>query len=263
MTDLNQALDVAKQIAEVGGRTAMSHYGRDPETKRKSDGTWVTEADWAVEALVRLRLSRAFPDHNLLGEEEGLTGAGGGPPTDGAPTWIIDPIDGTNNYMREIPVWATLIALQIDGRNVLGVCHAPALCESYDAAVGLGARMNGSSIAVSDTADLAEATFLHGGPERFEAKGIEDVYAAIGARAFRTRGFGDFWGHMLVARGAAELMIEAELSTWDVAALEPIVSEAGGRLTNLAGERWSHLDPCVTTNGKLHDAALALASERS
>ena len=256
MTDLSEALGVARQVAELGGRIAMSHFGRQPESKKKDDGSWVTEADWAVEAQIRLRLSRAFPDHNLLGEEEGLTAAGGGPAVEGAPTWVIDPIDGTNNYMRKIPVWATLVALQIDGENVLGVCHAPALGETYDAARGFGARMNGTDIRVSEISEMAEATFLHGGPERFATLGIEDHYLALAAASWRTRGFADFWGHMLVARGAAEIMIEPELSVWDVAALEPIVTEAGGRLTNLDGKRWKHLDSCVTTNGKLHDAAL-------
>jgi histidinol-phosphatase len=217
----------------------------------------VTEADWAVEAQVRLRIARAFPGHNVLGEEEGLTAAGGGPPVDGAPTWIVDPIDGTNNYMAGIPIWATLVALAVEGRPVVGVAHAPALDETYDAATGAGARCNGAAIAVDGTAELGDATVLFASIESWRAAGRAGAFEALTRSAARTRGLGDFWGHVLVARGAAHVMVEPELSVWDVAALQPIVAEAGGRLTGLDGKPWTE-GVCVTTNGPLHDEVLAL-----
>jgi histidinol-phosphatase len=252
-------LAFAREVALLGGRVAMAHYGREPEAKRKEDGTWVSEADWAVEAQIRLRIARTFPDHNILGEEEGLSAAGGGPPTDGAPTWIVDPIDGTNNYLAGIPIWATLVALRVDGDSVVGVAHAPALGETYDGARGLGARVNDAPIRVAPIDRLEDATVVFAGVGAFYEAGLGDFFSSLTRSAWRTRGFGDFWGHMLVARGAAHVMVEPELSLWDVAALEPIVSEAGGRLTHLSGERWVETGSCLTTCGTLHDEVIALA----
>lgn len=260
MPDLSSELGFAREIAELGGRVAMGHFGRDPERKRKPDGTWVTEADWAVEAQIRIRIARTFPEHNILGEEEGLTAAGGGEPVDGAPTWVVDPIDGTHNYMLGIPIWATLVALRIAGENVVGVAHAPALGESYEGARGLGARCNGDPISVESVGKLSDAHVVFGGEHGFLDLGFGDFFTDLVSSCWRARGFGDFWGHMLVARGAAHVMVEPELSTWDVAALEPIVTEAGGRLTHLDGSPWRDRGSCLTTCGTLHDEVIALAT---
>lgn len=258
MPELNNALDFAREVAELGGRIAMGHFGNGPQRKRKSDGTWVTEADWAVEAQIRIRIARAFPDHNVLGEEEGLTAAGGGEPAPGAPTWVIDPIDGTHNYMLGIPIWATLVALRIDDESVVGVAHAPALGETYDAARGLGARCNGAAIQVDDIGELSDAHVVFGAENGFIGAGLGDFFNELVTSCWRARGFGDFWGHVLVARGAAHVMVEPELSMWDVAALEPIITEAGGRLTHLDGKPWRDRGSCLTTNGALHDDVVAL-----
>lgn len=253
--DFARELDAALEFALAGGRIALRHYRTQLSSERKADGTWVTEADWAVEAQIRLRIARAFPDHNVLGEEEGLTAAGGGPPAPGAPTWVVDPIDGTNNYMAGIPIWATLVALRVDGRSVAGVVHAPALGETYDAASGAGARCNGKTIGVDPAAALPDATVLFASVTSWRGnKGFDEMLE----RARRSRGLGDFWGHVLVARGAAHVMAEPDLSVWDVAALQPIVAEAGGRLTDLDGNEWGDRGGCVTTNGTLHDEVLAL-----
>jgi histidinol-phosphatase len=253
MDDYGEALGFALELAELGGRIAMGHFGTDVQSKRKEDGTWVTEADWAVEAQIRLRIARAFPEHNILGEEEGLTAAGGGEARPGAPTWVIDPIDGTNNYKSAIPIWATLVALQVEGSNVVGVAHAPALSETYQGALGLGARMNGKPIAVDPLDDLGQATILWSGWKNFAEGGLANFYENLAAKAWRTRGFGDFWGHMLVARGAAHAMVEPSLSVWDVAALQPIVTEAGGTLTHMDGFEWSGRGTVLTSNGALHN----------
>jgi histidinol-phosphatase len=258
MTDHSKELGFAREIAIAGGRIAMGHFGQDIKRETKADGSWVTEADWAVEAQIRLRIARAFPDHNVLGEEEGLTAAGGGPATAGAPTWVIDPIDGTNNFMASIPIWATLVALQIDGENVLGVAHAPALQETYDGARGLGARLNGQTINVDPLTDLSAATTLFASVQSFAEGGHAEFFKSLVEKSWRSRGFGDFWGHMLVARGAAHVMVEPQLSVWDVAALQPIIEEAGGRLTTFTGTRWTDGDTCLTTNGALHDELIAL-----
>lgn len=256
--DYADARQAAIDLARAGSRIAMSRFRRDVQARLKADGTWVTEADWAVEAQIRLLIARSFPDHNVLGEEEGLTASGGGVARPNAPTWVIDPIDGTNNFMAGIPIWATLVALTIEGEAVVGACHAPALDEMYDAALGAGACLNGRSIRVDSQSDLSKATVLFADFKELvgDASGF---WADLARSAWRSRGFGDFWGHMLVARGAAHVMAERELSLWDVAALRPIVAEAGGKLTTLDGSRWGDGSSCLTTNAALHDQVTALA----
>lgn len=259
MTDYSSELASAKDFAAVGARIALGHYRDRPARKQKLDGTWVTEGDWAAEAQIRLRIARTYPDHNILGEEEGLTAAGGGRPTRGAPTWVVDPIDGTHNYMAGIPIWATLVALQIDGATVAGVCNAPALGEIYEAALGGGARMNDEPIGVDGLDRLDQATVLTVGPEVFAEHGLGDFLEALAAKSWRSRGFGEFWGHMLVARGAAHVMVEPELDTWDIAPLTLIATEAGGRTTHLNGAPWARRGSALTTNGALHDEIVELA----
>jgi histidinol-phosphatase len=237
----------------------MAYFGRDPQTKQKPDGTWVTEGDWAAESKMRLRIKVAFPDHNILGEEEGLTAANGGPAVDGAPTWILDPIDGTHNFMAGIPIWGTLVALAEEGEPVLGVCHAPALDETYEGARGGGARMNGDKIRVDPETELAATTVLAAGLEDFEEAGLAGFYIDLVRKAWRSRGFADFWGHMLVARGAAHVMAEPVLSVWDYAPVHPIVTEAGGRMTQFDGAPLTDKGSALTTNGVLHDEVVALA----
>jgi histidinol-phosphatase len=258
--DLSAELAFAREVADLGGRIAMGHFGRDPERRLKGDGTWVTEADWAAEAQMRLRIARTYPGHNILGEEEGLSSAGGGPAAPGAPTWVLDPIDGTHNYMLGIPIWGTLVALRIDDESVVGVAHAPALNETYDGARGLGARCNDALIKVDAIDSISEAHMLFGSEKGFAPAGLDDFFDDLVASCWRARGFGDFWGHMLVARGAAHVMVEPDLSMWDVAALEPIVTEAGGRLTHLDGSPWTDGGSCLTTCGPLHDAVVAMAT---
>jgi histidinol-phosphatase len=255
---MRDELDFALEIAHEAGRLAMASFGGELAADLKADGTWATQADRAVESLIRTRIAAAFPDHNILGEEEGHMAAGGGAAVSGAPTWIVDPIDGTNNYMTAIPIWATLIALRHGDDTIMGVCNAPAIGECYDAAIGSGARMNGKPISVSDTSSLDDAFVIHASVRRFEASEWNEVFRTVITRSRRDRGFGDFWGHMLVARGAADIMLEPELSVWDVAALQPIVSEAGGKLTKLSGEQWIESGSVLTTNGSLHDAIVAL-----
>jgi len=258
MDDHSTELDAARQFARAGGRIAMRHFRRDPEASRKRDGTWVTVADRAVESELRELVARSFPEHNVLGEEEGLSLATGGPPDPRAPTWIVDPIDGTTNFMAGIPIWATLVALHVGEQSVVGVAHAPGLGETYDAAVGLGARMNDETISVDPIASLEEATVLYADAADFPRYGLKDFFADLTTRCAKSRGFGDFWGHVLVARGAAHVMVEPELSVWDVAALQPIVAEAGGKLTTLAGVPYTKSGSCLTTNGALHEQVLAL-----
>jgi histidinol-phosphatase len=259
VASISNELAFAKEIAEAGAKVAHGYFGGSLERSKKADGSWVTEADKATEAEIRERIAKAYPEHNVLGEEEGLQGATGGDPRDGAPTWIVDPIDGTNNFMLGVPIWATLVALQVDRDVQVGVCHAPAIGEVYEGELGGGARCNGKPMTVDDTTGLAESVVLYSSAQSFFKKGLDEFFEYLIRRSWRSRGFGDFWGHMLVARGAAQVMVEPSLATWDVAALLPILSEAGAQLTHLHGDPWSGNGSALTTTKALHDEVVALA----
>jgi histidinol-phosphatase len=237
------AMDLADRAAGI----AMAVFRGDVDVRIKADLTPVTQADTQVEAMVRERIAEAFPEDRVLGEEEGGDADGAGR------VWIVDPIDATANFARGIPIWATLIALQVDGEFVLGVVEASALGERYDAVRGGGARCNGEPIHVSGIDDMSSAQLFYAGLETWlygqRWKGVLEALAD----AHRTRGFGDFWGHMLVARGSGEAMIEPQLSLWDYAALVPIVEEAGGRITALDGGPLRHGGSILSTNGVIHD----------
>jgi histidinol-phosphatase len=251
-------LALAHELADAADAIAMDLFADDGlEIRHKADRTLVTAADMAIERMVRGRLAAAFPADRIMGEEEGGTFEGEGR------VWIVDPIDGTANYARAIPIWATLVALQVDGELVLGIASAPAMGERYAATLGGGATMNGRGIRVNDVADLAEAQFLHSQLDTLlggdQAAGTRTLLSTT----VRERGFGDFWGHVLVARGAAEICVEPRLAIWDVAALVPIVREAGGRITDLSGAPVRHGGPVLTTNGALHDEALRVLADGS
>jgi histidinol-phosphatase len=260
--DVQVALAVARELAVEGGAIAGEHYRRDSPARRKQDGTWVTDADVAVETALRARVAERFPEHNVLGEEGGLRRADGAPASWDAPTWVIDPIDATSNFMAGIPIWATLVALRIQGRNVVGIVNAPALGELYEAAEGHGARLNGDPIHVDAVPRLADAMVLYGSVHAMSQSGLGPFFRTLVSRTRRDRGLGPFWGHMLVARGAAHIMIEPTpyrtLAVWDVAPLEVIVTEAGGRLSRLDGHGWSPGHACLTTCGSIHDDVVAL-----
>src|SRR5262249_15689852 len=234
------ALGLADRAADV----AMGLFRGDGlEVRRKADLTLVTQADTSIERMLREQIADAFPDDRILGEEEG------GSHDPSGRVWIVDPIDGTANFARGIQVWATLIALQIDGRGVLGVASAPALGERYVALAGDGATPNGAPIHGSDVAAVGDAQLLL---QEF-AEALEgpyrDAVRALIRDSWRGRGFGDFWGHTLVARGSAEVLLEPELSIWDYAAIEVVIRETGGAATTFDGEPLRHRGGRRTTNG--------------
>jgi len=251
-TLLQFALDLADEADEI----SMRYYRGELGTQRKHDGSLVTKADKEVEAHLRARIEARFPDHAILGEEEGLTREGA------SARWILDPIDGTHGFARDLPVWGTLIALQRDGTYEVGVASAPALGTRWWAGRGLGAYRGalpakghaGTRIHVSDVATIENAQILYG------SYGLTvDAWPGADAvlrEAWRSRGLGDFWGHCLVAEGSAEAMLEGTISPWDIAALIVIVQEAGGRLTDNDGNATIDAGHCVTTNGVLHETVL-------
>jgi len=221
----------------------------------KPDSTPVTEADHAVETAVRDALARARPSDVVVGEEFGTTG-------EGARRWIIDPIDGTKSYLRGSPPWATLLGLEEAGELVLGVVSAPMLGRRWWATRGGGAFVNGESITVSDVAALEDALLCHADVLSYEVFDAGPAFRELTRAVWDRRGFGDFWGHMLVAEGIADVMFEPVLNVWDVAAVIPIVEEAGGRVTDRRGDVRADGGNAVTTNGRLHDAVLAIVRER-
>ncbi len=218
----------------------------------KPDLTPVTEADRSVEQALRARIAAARPDHAIVGEEFDAQG-----PASAGWRWILDPIDGTKNYVRGIPVWATCIALQGDAGGTVGVVSAPALGRRWWAARGEGAFADGQPIGVSAVADLADAQLSYDSVMSFEAYGLGERFLALARRCWRSRGLGDFWSHVLVAEGAVDVAAEAEVSVWDVAAVQVIVEEAGGRFTDLSGVARPDGGSAVSTNGLLHDEVLA------
>jgi len=230
---------------------ALRHFEAGVTATRKADRTLVTAADTEVERTIRERITDRYPEHGLIGEEYGTDAA------DAATSWIIDPIDATHNFVRGIGVFATLLACRVDGNLVLGLVSAPAMGERWWATADGGAwrrRASGERrIGVSSVPTLAEGQLLYG-----RALGLEGRVAQATSGAWRDRGFGDFWGHMLVAGGSAEAMIEDGVAPWDMAAPHVVVTAAGGRMTDLEG-RPSWTDPrVVTSNGLVHDELLRL-----
>lgn len=244
-----EELAFAHELADLADGITLPSFRSGPAVEHKADGTPVTEADRSAERVIRAAIVRRYPTHAVLGEEDGLQG------DPDAPTWIVDPIDGTRNFVAGIPVFATLIALHADGRGVVGVVSAPALGSRWDGLAGGPARQDGQQVRVSDVADLHSATVSFGGLDYFERLDTAAVPRLTAATA-RQRGFGDFWQHCLVASGSIDVAVEAEVSRWDLAAVKVVVEAAGGRLTDLEGRDTDEGGSALTTNGVLHDAAL-------
>ena len=247
-------LALALELAEISDRLTMIRYrAGDLRVQEKPDLTPVTDADRAVEEALRERLAEVRPHDAVLGEEYG--------DDDAAPTerrWIVDPIDGTKNYVRGIPIWGTLIALQQEGEVSVGVVSAPSLCRRWWATRGGGAFLNGARLEVSAVRDLHDAVLLWSGIEEWDAVGQGDAVIELARRCWRSRGVGDFWQYMLVAEGAAEIAVDPVVSLWDLAAPMVIVEEAGGRFSDLSGARTPDGGSAMASNGQLHDEALAL-----
>lgn len=252
MTDVGGLLAVARALAATADAIAADRFGGPVPAVRKPDGTPVTEADRAIEQALRSQLAAVRPGDAVLGEEQG------GAVAADRVTWVIDPIDATKNFMRGIPVFATLIGAVLDGEPVVGVVTAPAMGERWEAARGRGARRNAEPVRVSAIAELADAHLLHGGLDHHRRlDGGWERLGTLADRAWRTRGFGDFWGHLLVAGGMAEACFEPQLSAWDIVAPACIVSEAGGRVTTWDGGSVVAGGSVLSSNGRVHDAVAA------
>ena len=258
-------LRLALSLADSADAISISAFGRiDLLVETKADRTPVTEADRQVEQTVRARLSDSRPSDAVVGEEFGesrpdrdRSGPGG------QRRWIVDPIDGTKNFVRRIPVWATLIALEEAGRVTVGVVSAPALGRRWWGGRGLGAfagepRGEGVAIRVSGVRDLADAHVSGSDLAAWDERGGPSAFVDLATRCFWDRNFGDFWSHMLVAEGACDIGLDPVVSLWDLAALQVIVEEAGGRFTDLDGVARPDGGSAISSNGILHDEALAI-----
>lgn len=245
-------LGLLHAIADAGDAIALEHFGRhDLRVETKADDSPVTVADRAIEDAARRLVRARHPDLGVLGEEEG--------DTTGARTTrlIIDPIDGTRNYVRGIPVFATLLAIEQDGDVVAGLVSAPALGSRWHATRGGGAFCGERRLHVSQTTKLGGATMFHGSIGGSSEVGPPPGLFDLAARAQRTRGFGDFYQHVLVAAGAGDIAVDPKVKPWDIGPLLLLVEEAGGRATSLGGERTLYGGSLVTSNGRLHEIVLA------
>jgi histidinol-phosphatase len=255
--DTAEALDLALELADLADRITMQRFrAHDLKVATKPDLTPVSEADEAVERAIRERLAAATA-HVVLGEEFGTT-ASEERADDAEFRWIIDPIDGTKSYVRGVPIWATLIGLERAGEVIVGVASAPALGMRWWGARGLGAFRDGAPLRVSAVGSLddAQLSFAWDTSERFHALGIGNRLIDLSHRCWRTRGIGDFWQHLLVAEGAFDVAIDPIVSLWDIAALIPIIEEAGGRWSTVDGHARLDADSFVCTNGLVHDAVI-------
>ncbi|GGV12776.1 histidinol-phosphatase [Actinomadura cremea] len=245
--DLRFAHVLADQADDI---TTKRFRALDLDVETKPDLTPVSDADRGVEEQLRATLGRSRPRDAVLGEEYGRTGGGNR-------CWIIDPIDATKNFVRGVPVWATLIALMENDEVVVGVVSAPALNRRWWAARGGGAWAGRSlnratPISVSSVGELSDASLSFSSLSGWEEQGRLDRFLELTREVWRTRAFGDFWSHMMVAEGAVDVSTEPEVSLWDLAALQVIVEEAGGMFTDLTGVPGPDGGSVVCTNGKLH-----------
>jgi histidinol-phosphatase len=252
-------LALALELADLADSITLSRFrASDLTVETKPDMTPVSEADRAVERALRERLARDRPDEPVLGEEEG------GSEAETSARWILDPIDATRNYVRGIPVFATLIALEREGEVTVGVVSAPALGQRWWAARGAGAFCDGRPLRVSAIERVEDAVVTYTSAADFFAAGLGDAFEQLTTRAWAPRGYGDFWQYMLLAEGAVDVAVECEAALWDLAAPQVIVEEAGGRFTDFNGDRTPAGGTCLASNGRLHDEILgAVARART
>jgi histidinol-phosphatase len=254
--EIRDDVELALRLADEADALTVTRFGAiDLHVDTKPDLTPVTDADRSVEQTVRDVLARVRPDDAVLGEEFGGTASFAGR------QWVVDPIDGTKNFVRGVPVWATLIALMRDGIPVVGVVSAPALQRRWWAGQGAGAYLSVAGgaprrLSVSSVADVDAASLSFSSLSGWADLGLRDRFIGLTDAVWRVRGFGDFFSYCLVAEGAVDIAAEPEVSLWDLAALDILVREAGGAFTGLDGTGGPHAGSAVASNGRLHEAVL-------
>lgn len=260
--DWRRRYEAAIAAAEHAGKLALQYYpGADVAAFRKNielkgDQSPVTIADRSAEEYLRNTLLGAFPNDGFLGEEFGERSG------DSGYRWIIDPVDGTHNFIRGIPMWGTLVGLEYKGETIAGIVGIPPLGHWYRALRGDGAYRNDQRIHVSAVSQMNEAQLFYSSLSWFEAVDRHEDFLNLARQTRRQRGFGDCYGYVLVAQGSGEIMIEHGIHIWDVAAVKPLIEEAGGRMTDWEGQPRIDKPDSIATNGILHDEALRLMNAR-
>jgi histidinol phosphatase-like enzyme (inositol monophosphatase family) len=247
-----ELLSLAQELAQAAGDITLRHFGHILASDTKSDGTPVTVADRAAETLLRERILSRYPHHGILGEEFGETNP------DAPIKWILDPIDGTRSFVRGVPLYGVLIGIENQGEPLVGVAHFPGLGETVAAALGEGCFWNGSPSRVSTVAEFSQAAALTTDPAELLEGPMAPGWRELVRTTSLARSWGDCYGHILVATGRAEIMVDPILAPWDAAPFVPILSEAGGRFTDKDGAPGAHGGSGVSTNGILHDQVLEL-----
>jgi len=261
-TDIGAAVEVALAACDEADAISLASFRQSIGIEAKPDASFVTEADTAVERAIRERITARFPDHGLVGEEYGEARS------EAARRWIIDPIDGTHNYMRGVPVYATLLALEIDGEMTVGAVSAPALHRRWFSWQGGGAwavdtvsggwdPASAMSLSVSDVESLDQTSIVYSSFPSIVESGLAPGFEPLLGKVWRDRGLGDFYGYMLVAEGAAEVMVESELKLWDLAGPLAVMQHAGARVTDMTGGTDMPMRGVLATNGRVHDTILA------
>lgn len=248
--------EVALEATHQAGRFALQHFDQNIAIEWKQDQSPVTLADQGAEQLLRKTLLGKFPEDGFLGEEFGATPGGSGF------RWIIDPIDGTRSFVRGIPIWATLVGLEYQGEIIASICYLPALQQTFRALRGDGAYRDDRPIHVSTVNTLAEAHVYYSALSWFTQAGCERQFISLLRQTQRQRGFGDFYGFVMVAQGSGELMVEHGVHAWDLGGLVAIVEEAGGKITAWDGKPDITRPDVLASNGLLHDAALAILNQK-
>ena len=247
---LRPRYDLAMSAARGAGQVAKLVFDGSFEVEWKADQSPVTVADRDAERHIRDLVAARFPDDGVVGEEYGSS------PTRSGWKWIIDPIDGTKSFVRGVPLWGTLVGLEYKGEQVAGAVAVPCLGQLFHACRGDGAYRDGSRIRVSDVADLRQAHMCYSSIGWFRKAGREQAFFDLATLTDRQRGFGDFYGFLLVAQGSFEFMIDHGVHPWDVAALVPIVEEAGGRMTDWQDRVTIDTPDTLASNGRVHAAVL-------
>ena len=248
--------ELAHELADIADAISLARFrSLDLHIESKPDRSPVTDADKSVEQAIKKILADRAPEDALIGEEYGNSGSA-------SRTWIIDPIDGTANYLRGVPVWATLIALAIDGKPTVSVVSAPALGRRWWAAPEIGSftsdiDSNVRELRVSAISDLENASLSYNNLQLWDQAGMLSELTELSRKIWRTRAYGDFWSYMLLAEGSVDIVAEHDLKIYDIAALVPIVENAGGTFTSINGPLTSETSSVLATNGKLHAAVTA------
>jgi histidinol-phosphatase len=254
--DWRARYEVALDVARKAGQLALRYFDAPPSVEWKADHTPVTVADREAEALLRTTLLQKFPDDGFLGEESGYVNGSSGF------RWIVDPIDGTRNFVRGVPVWATLVGLEYRDEVIAGVAEVPALGQTYRALRGDGAFRGDRPLKVSQRSSLTDSLLFYSSLSWFLKAGHEDTFLYLVRNTYMQRGFGDFYGYLLVAQGSGEIMVEHGVHAWDVAAIKPIVEEAGGRFSTWAGTSSIHQPDILVSNGLVHEEVLKILQRK-